>query len=360
MKTFKKIVLITLTIIPMDTLFAPPPANTQQEAVRKLLGAEPKNWTAEAVTDVLSFLATDKNPDNTVKPENKTAYELISQKWTQELKLRAELKRAQELKELEERKCKEDLKCREELRRREKFKPSFTYEAADTHRMPKVINEVLQPLKEIQQHDQQDPTGKTAQTMPKRLTKKQRSELEQLVRGAGLAYEILALDNALAEFEALKNLPENAKADEILRLNAKQYPDIEEQTLNYTRTKAYQLVSDDYYKEISQKTEPRFKKLLVNSFNIVLKGKSLGEQKEKELDNARLAVRFSQSKESGYDSALARDLIAASKAIRELGAIDKNLSQEKRLNQAMNTDMRSINNATLKEVVEKIYKDITK
>lgn len=395
-------ILLTFALITTHALFAPPPpveatANPLQKVAISLIESSPSTWKADMVASAINFLTTDKTP------ENKPKLKYIAETWALELKRREESKRREALKQLEEIKCKKDLKCLEELRRREKDTPPFSYEAADTSRMPKIINEVLQPLKEIQHKDQQNPAGKTTREMPKRLTQKQRAELEQIVRGAGLAYEILSLDDALAEIIALQpktafekrtealrlhhedtSLPlnkaediieeqteeleaktEDQKGAELVRLRNKKYSEIEEQTLSYIRNKAFTLTSDAFFKKREERSinaEPSFKKLLNKSFNTVLKEKSLGEQKEKELTAARLAARFSPSKENGYDSALAHDVVTTSEIIREFQAIaaDKELTGEHRVDRILNAQQRitKINNNALKKTAEKVYKKL--
>lgn len=390
MTLLKKITLFTLIVISAHTLFSQTPsASPLQDAQQKLLTTEPSTWKIDSVAAVLKYLSD--NPTN----ENKIDSAFISKKWNLELNRRKELQRKKELKDRKEYEQAEEVKALEELRYREKHTPPFSYEATDMHRMPKIIGEILQPLKEIQQEDLHNPSGKTVQAMPKRLTQKQRAELESIVRGAGLAYELLSLDNALAEISVIKPKTDAEKrseardihrddsdisfnkAEELVEeseiqaepqreaalnlIQRKTYPEIEEQTLSYTRNKAYTLASNAFFKDREKRSaqaEPAFKKLLNKSFNTVLKGKSLGEQQEKDLNNARLAARFSQSKGSGHDSALASDVITTSKLIREFKNIasNKNMSQEEKLNRTMNFEplMRSIRDVTLKNVVEKI------
>lgn len=376
MKMSQKRTLLTLVLISAHTLFAPPTlVNAKLDPVSTLMKTEPSSWEQKNVTDALNALAAAKTQ------EAKTKFNAISEKWDSELKRR------------------DAVKSTEELRRREKNKPTVAYEATDIQRMPKVIGDILLPIKETQKKDQQNPTGSTARTMPKRFTQAQRAELESIVRGAGLAYELLALDDALAEIIALQpkteaekrlealrlhqedtSIPLNKaieqvedqteemeaknearKSDEIMRLKNKKYPEIEEQTLSYTRNKALTLTSDTFFKKRNDRSinaEATFKKLLTKAFDTVLKGNSLGEQKEKELDNARNASRYSQSKERAFDVSLADDVIQTSRAIRDLDAAKK-LPVEQRLNRAITIQEKTIRDPGLRSLVDKLYEEVS-
>lgn len=333
---YLKIMLLAL----FCTQAALPFTDKEKKNIYEFMASEPSLWKDQQVKDVLNLLQKEENYVN----EGKRA--TILRRWEDELNFRKAAIKAVSLKEV-----------------------------------PDVIQETIRPFGKLLEQDLQpydtiinklgraifnwrdwDPLKTKQQKMPPRITPTQRIELEKIINAHDLAKEILALDKALANFEAIIALPneeESIKAFTALELQHRPY--FTQRSLKNAYEKALTATSNAVYGKrdaSAREAEPQFKKLLIEDFAIVMKEIPLNPLQEKDLTQAQLAAKYSLSKASGAHAHLADLIIEKSKTLKMIQDLNIKTSPEnKQLLEEAKNNIKKLNEELIKtrEFLQTVY-----